>query len=135
MHKNVTIFVLSIILVVQSGCATVVSGKTQDVMIRSTPTGATVFIDEMAYGTTPLVAKLIRKKRHTIQLKKEGYGEVTRVTTRGFNGWYLGNIILGGLIGLIVDPITGAMYDIKPEEINVTMPPPGQIDVVEGEKG
>ncbi len=36
------------------------------------------------------------------------------------NGWYAGNIVFGGLIGiLIVDPATGAMWDIK--ENNIVM--------------
>jgi len=92
------------------------------VMIRSNPTGANVVIDDIAYGVTPVVANLIRKKRHSIVIKKDGYEEISRATTRGFNGWYLGNIILGGIIGLIVDPITGAMYDVEPSEINVPLP-------------
>jgi len=32
--------------------------------------------------------------------------------------WYFGNIVFGGLIGmLIVDPLTGAMYNLTPEKI------------------
>ena len=34
------------------------------------------------------------------------------------SGWYFGNIIFGGLIGmLIVDPVTGAMYNLTPAKI------------------
>lgn len=34
------------------------------------------------------------------------------------SGWYFGNLVFGGLIGmLIVDPLTGAMYNLKPEKI------------------
>jgi hypothetical protein len=34
------------------------------------------------------------------------------------NGWYFGNIIFGGLIGLLaVDPATGAMYTLKPDAV------------------
>lgn len=33
------------------------------------------------------------------------------VLTPGINGWYLGNLLFGGLLGwVIIDPITGAMY-------------------------
>lgn len=110
------------IIVTQAGCATIVSGKTQDVMIKSDPPGATIRIDEIVSGTTPMMANLVRKKRHNITVTKEGYQEVSRATTRGFNGWYIGNIIFGGIIGLIVDPITGAMYDVEPEEIIVSLP-------------
>jgi len=38
------------------------------------------------------------------------------------NGWYFGNILLGGLIGmLIVDPATGAMYRLDSDYINETL--------------
>jgi hypothetical protein len=38
-------------------------------------------------------------------------------------GWYLGgNLLFGGSIGyLIVDPVTGAMWTLAPEDINVTL--------------
>ena len=119
--------VASILLVCSlSGCATIVSGRTQDVMIRSMPSGATVYIDEIAFGTTPLVANLIRKKRHSIKIVKDGYQEVSRATTRGFNWWYIGNVGFGGIIGLIVDPCTGAIFSVEPDEINATLPESGK---------
>ena len=122
MRKIINLILMITMTGIQIGCATIVSGKTQDVMIRSNPSGATVKIDEIISGTTPMVANLVRKKRHAISISKAGYQEVSRATTRGFNGWYLGNIILGGIIGLITDPITGAMYDVEPSEINANLP-------------
>ena len=44
---------------------------------------------------------------------------VRYLTARGFNWWFLGNLILGGLIGVIVDPITGGIYEVKPEDVYV----------------
>ncbi|KGQ53534.1 hypothetical protein IO44_11000, partial [Gallibacterium anatis str. Avicor] len=36
--------------------------------------------------------------------------------TPKIDGWYIGNILFGGIVGLlIVDPITGAMYKLPPE--------------------
>ncbi|MEW6291598.1 MAG: hypothetical protein AB1545_17315, partial [Thermodesulfobacteriota bacterium] len=39
------------------------------------------------------------------------------------NGWYiLGNLLFGGLIGyLIVDPATGAMWNLTPDKIDTTL--------------
>lgn len=38
------------------------------------------------------------------------------------DGWYFGNILLGGLFGmLIVDPATGAMYKLETEFLNETL--------------
>ncbi|QYM78788.1 hypothetical protein K0B96_16015 [Horticoccus luteus] len=34
------------------------------------------------------------------------------------SGWYWGNILFGGLIGMIVvDPITGSMWNLSPDRI------------------
>jgi len=126
MTKIFRSFLAIVILLNQTGCATVASGKHQDVMIRSNPTGANVLIDGMMSGTTPMLANLVRKKRHTIKVSKPGYETVTRATTRGFNWWYLGNLILGGIIGLIVDPITGAIYEVKPDAVYVDLEKPNQ---------
>ncbi len=120
--KLVSLFCAAVIMMSHSGCATIVCGKTEDVMIRSNPPGAKVKIDEFVSGTTPMMANLVRKKRHIITISKEGHEDVVQNTTRGFNGWYIGNIIFGGIIGLIVDPITGAMWEVEQKEINVTLP-------------
>lgn len=108
-----------LLILLQAGCATVVSGKNQDVMIRSNPPGAEILIDGTITGKTPMMASLARKRRHTIELSSAQHGKLTRATTKGFNWWYLGNLILGGVVGLIVDPITGAMFDVSPEEVYV----------------
>ena len=45
-----------------SSCATIVSGSRQTVKFDSTPTNATVFIDETEVGKTPF-EKIRKKKR------------------------------------------------------------------------
>jgi hypothetical protein len=37
---------------------------------------------------------------------------------RGTSGWVWGNIVFGGLIGLVVDASTGAMYKLTPEQVH-----------------
>jgi hypothetical protein len=38
------------------------------------------------------------------------------------NGWYFGNILFGGLIGMLaVDPSTGAMYTLKPDAVQAAL--------------
>jgi len=45
---------------------------------------------------------------------------------RGGIRWFSGNLILGGIIGLIVDPITGAIYEVKPDAVYVDLGNPEQ---------
>jgi hypothetical protein len=104
-----------------SSCATIVSGSKQNVKFSSNPTSATIFIDEVEVGKTPFEIKLARKSEHSVMLKLEGYQTYQTKLTKKFNAWFLGNILIGGLIGIIIDPITGAIYNLSPEEINAQM--------------
>jgi hypothetical protein len=91
------------------------------VNFSSNPSTATIFIDEGEVGKTPFEIRLERKNEHSVMIKLEGYQTYETRLTKKFNGWYLGNIIFGGIIGLIIDPITGAMYNLSPSEINAEM--------------
>ena len=117
MRKSIFISTLAISLLFTS-CATIVSGSKQLVKFTSNPSSATIFIDEVEIGKTPFEIKLERKKEHHVMIKLDGYKTYETNLTKKFNAWYIGNIAFGGLIGIIIDPITGAMYKLKPEEIN-----------------
>lgn len=71
----------------------------------------------MYTGTTPTTLTLkagkayFDRQDYTVTFEKEGYEKQTIIIGAKLNGWYLGNILFGGLIGiLIVDPLTGAMW-------------------------
>src|SRR5216117_647069 len=102
-------------------CATIMHGKTQEISIASAPSGATVTVDHAVLGTTPVVAKLKRKDKHTIVVKMDGYQPFELVTTRSTSGWVWGNIVFGGLIGLAVDLGTGGAYKINPAQIHADL--------------
>lgn len=104
-----------------SSCATIVSGSKQKVKFSSNPSSATIFIDEVEVGKTPFEIKLARKMEHSVLIKLEGYQTYKTNLTKKFNAWYIGNILVGGLIGIIIDPITGAIYNLTPNEINAEM--------------
>jgi len=105
-----------------SSCASIVSRPSRDVSIQSTPSGLSFSVinkrGETIYsGTTPQVVNLSARggyfvpAKYTVQVSRSGKVVGTQQVTAGINGWYAGNIILGGLVGLlIVDPLTGAMY-------------------------
>jgi hypothetical protein len=104
-----------------SSCATIISGSKQNVKFASNPSSASIFIDEVEVGKTPFEIKLARKSEHSVLIKLDGYQTYQTNLTKEFNAWYLGNILIGGLIGLIIDPITGAIYNLSPNEINAQM--------------
>lgn len=104
-----------------AACATIMHGSSQQVGINSQPTGATVVVDSQTVGMTPVVAKLARKRTHRITVTLAGYQPYEMVTTRKTSGWVWGNIVFGGLIGLIVDASTGGLYDVRPEQVNAQL--------------
>ncbi|PYP11342.1 MAG: PEGA domain-containing protein [Gemmatimonadetes bacterium] len=106
---------------VVAACATIMHGTSQQVGINSQPAGATVVVDSQTAGTTPVAAKLARKRSHRITVTMPGYQQFEMVTTRKTSGWVWGNIVFGGLIGLIVDASTGGLYDVRPEQVNAQL--------------
>ena len=100
-----------------SSCA-IISGSRQNVEINSEPSSAKVYINEIEIGNTPVQKNLKRNQDYQLSLKLDGYKTYETKLERKFNAWYIGNVAFGGLIGLIVDPITGAMHKLKPEEID-----------------
>ncbi|MGR5451941.1 hypothetical protein ACP3V3_19705 [Vibrio sp. PNB22_3_1] len=115
-----------------SGCATIVSKSDYPVNIQSEPAGATFTITNEAgeivhRGVTPSTITLgagagfFNGETYEFSLKKDGYFDNTYTLETTLDGWYLGNILFGGLIGiLIVDPATGAMFSL-PEKVSIEM--------------
>lgn len=120
MRKTIISSTFAIALLTTS-CATIVSGSKQNVNFSSNPSKATIFIDEVEVGKTPFEIKLARKSEHSVMIKLDGYQTYETKLTKKFNAWYIGNILFGGLIGIIIDPITGAMYNLSPDQINAQM--------------
>lgn len=104
-----------------SGCASIIQGTRQNVGISSTPSGATVCVDNKECGKTPCVQELSRKDNHFVTITLDGYMPYEITLTKSVSGWIWGNIIFGGLIGLVVDAVDGAMYKLTPEQINAEL--------------
>src|SRR5215469_3054723 len=111
------------------GCATIVHSGPRNIPVASTPAGAKVSIYDRSNtlvmtNTTPFVAPLDPKfgyfKGQTYRLVFEmpGYSPAEISLNSSVSPWYFGNLVFGGLVGmLIVDPLTGAMFNLTPEKI------------------
>ena len=119
------------LLALLPSCATIVKQGTQSVAVNSQPSGLDFVVKDpegnvVGSGKTPKTVKLntgagyFKAATYTIQTKRGGkiLGEQTITGTT--SGWYFGNILIGGLVGLvIVDPLTGAMYSL-PKDVTVS---------------
>ncbi|MDP3939349.1 MAG: PEGA domain-containing protein [Deltaproteobacteria bacterium] len=113
---------LSICLILaQTGCATIVSGTHEDLDIRSLPPQASVRIDGRPVGETPLSIEVGRGDEHEVAFHKQGYLDDVRMTRKAFNWWFAGNILFGGIVGIIIDMMGGAAYKVDPNPIDVTL--------------
>jgi hypothetical protein len=96
-------------------------GTQQDVGFGSVPTSAKITVDNERTATTPAIIRLSRKDNHIVRIELDGYMPYEATLTRGVSGWVWGNIVIGGLVGLAVDAISGGLYKLTPEQMTATL--------------
>jgi PEGA domain-containing protein len=112
------------------GCASISRGTTENISISSTPPGAIAELSGLDNPTscvTPCVVVVKRSADITVTVNKEGYETQVIPLTKeipptGAAG-FAGNVIVGGLVGMGVDAVTGAAQDHKPNPVIVTLNP------------
>lgn len=127
---------LLIIILLSAGCATVISGTRQEIKINTKPEGATVVIEETCdkkvsmVVITPAVVNLPRSYSYHVIIDKDGYYPTRRGIGRKANNAIIADLLLlpahpvGSALGLIfggIDHLTGAIWTLYPEEINVEL--------------
>jgi len=114
-----------------AGCATVARGTTELVQFQSSPPGAVVTTTEgLGCPATPCAIKVDRKSDFiaTFALPEYHPHQVyvgTHIPGEGAAA-VAGNIVIGGVVGLATDAITGAGLDHKPNPVNVVLIPVDQ---------
>lgn len=108
-----------------SGCATITRGTTEELTVQSTPSGANVRLDTGQTGITPATFTVPRKRDVIVTVSKPGYQTVTQTVTtkiagRGAAG-VAGNVLIGGIIGIGVDAISGASLNHTPNPVIVNL--------------
>lgn len=119
--RHAVVGALAGLLVLQAGCATIVSGTSQQIAVDSTPQGAEVLIDGTMVGRTPVAPEVRRKAEHDVTLRKEGYLDRTVHTGKRLNLWYMGNLLFGSLLGMLIDDASGASFVVEPDKIHARL--------------
>jgi hypothetical protein len=121
-------------LVALTSCATIVSKNSYSVNVTSNPSGSRVVVKDVNgavvhQGTTPATVKLssrggyFKPAKYTFEFSKPGHPSQSVPLTAEMSGWYMGNILIGGLVGmLVVDPLSGSMWSL-PENVNANLTP------------
>ncbi|WP_129713773.1 hypothetical protein [Pedobacter sp. SYP-B3415] len=133
--KPLAAALLGAAVLTSSGCATIFGRSNYDVTISSNPVGSNLSITdkkgkEIYRGVTPATLKLkssagyFSKAEYQLKFNKDGFEEQVIPLTCKLNGWYFGNLLIGGIVGmLIIDPASGAMYTLPERNINQTLQP------------
>jgi len=128
-HLSVVLITSALIL---SGCASIVTKSAYPIAINSNPTNARVSITDkygrdIYVGNTPATVTLkagdgfFTKAEYRVKFSTDGYEDRIVTITPNLDGWFFGNIFLGGIIGIVVDGATGAMWKIAPNSLNETL--------------
>ncbi|MGH8397774.1 MAG: hypothetical protein ACRETA_05965 [Gammaproteobacteria bacterium] len=123
----------TMIVMLLVGCATIIGSNSAWVSFRSQPPGAKVVVTDESGATftttTPSKLDLTKanghyfgKEHYTASFTLPGYQNMSVPLTENVNGWYFGNILFGGVIGMVlVDPWNGGMYSFKDSEVSVSL--------------
>jgi hypothetical protein len=127
--ESLTLLTLLLVLPL-AGCATIMGGGTQLVTVSSAPSEATITADpEAGTFTTPASLQLERKFGYTLTATRDGYRPATaRLTKKMRVGPLIADILLTGLIGVIVDGVTGAWYELQPAVVTLVLEQSNPLD-------
>ena len=112
-----------LLLVALCACGTVMHGARQDLEVQSSPAGATVQTSpSTGTFTTPTTLSLERKKDYVLTFTAPGYAPAQfNVHNSIGTGTVIADVLLTGLVGVVVDGLTGAWYGLTPEAATVTL--------------
>ncbi len=115
-----SLLLFSVVTYWGSGCAFVVCGTKQKIKICSEPSGATAKVADFTV-TTPDTVILRRGEDYTIAISKEGFETRKVYLYRDVNPWVWGNILVGGVLGVVVDYASSSGYVLVPTTVNVKL--------------
>ena len=127
--------VLALVACLFSSCATIFGKSSYPFTVTTNPAGADVTITnkkgkEIFKGKSPASVTLksgagyFSRAEYQVKLNSPGFQEQILPVNFKMNGWYFGNLLIGGILGmLVIDPISGAMWKLETKEINTSMTP------------
>ena len=108
-------------------CASVTRGTTAQLQINSNPPEATARTSMGHSCVTPCTLQFSRKDEFTVLFTKQGFHSVeipvkTQLAGSGAAG-FAGNVLVGGVVGMVVDASTGATLEHVPNPVTAALTP------------
>ncbi len=118
--KVISNFALAASLALLStSCASIMTGKTDMLDVTSTPEGAHFSTNTGDSGMTPATLKVPSNRDVIFMFTMAGYQDATKVSIPHRSKWIWGNVLIGGLIGIVVDLATDT--SLTHDDVNVTL--------------
>lgn len=110
------------------GCSTVTRGTTEAFVVETDPIGAKVETSNGHYcESTPCAMKMKHRSEFDVTITREGYqthvAHVTHQMSGAGGAGLAGNVLVGGIIGLGVDAVTGAAQELVPNPLVIKLVP------------
>ena len=142
------VLLLTACLLFAGGCASITRGTMDSLVVESDPSGAEVEVHRAdrdftekevkqntvgdagaIVGMTPSSFRLKREGTYRVVVSKTGFETVESAVSHSVAGGgaagMAGNVLLGGVIGMVVDSNTGAMLNLSPNPLTVILVPEG----------
>jgi|WetSurMetagenome_2_1015567.scaffolds.fasta_scaffold1224858_1 hypothetical protein len=119
--KKIIFIIILFSFIEYTGCATIFVGSNENIDLISEPSGAKIIINGNEEGTTPANIALKRGKEYNIEFSKNGYSKKSIRLSYSLNaGWLILDIVCG-LIGVVVDGVTGNWngFDTKSYKVSL----------------
>jgi len=111
-----------------SGCATVVNGTHQDLVLTTIPDGSTMTVTGGESCTSPFKIKLKRRNPVRVDIAHAGFKPTYVLVRSKAGGATVGNVLAGGLIGIVVDSSNGSNNFLSPNPVKVKLAPEGSAE-------
>ncbi|RMF95785.1 MAG: PEGA domain-containing protein [Gammaproteobacteria bacterium] len=110
-----------------AACATMTRSTEESFVIETEPPGARVKASTGWQCVTPCEVQLKRRSDFVLLIEKPGYEPVTQTIKSSIDGageaGLAGNVLLGGLVGAVVDSGSGAMHSHHPNPLRLVLTP------------
>ena len=124
--KPIQIIATALVYTLLNGCATLTTGSVQTIVVESDPDGANCIISRsgrsISYVNPTPGSFVLRKDKDELQIScdLEGYFPTVATLDSNFQGATLGNVFLGGIVGIGIDALSGAANKY-PDSVKVTL--------------
>jgi hypothetical protein len=144
--KLLSLSVCLILAVFATSCATVFNRSSKNVAIHSDPQGMSYEVVnrkgvKVASGTAPATLRLpthssyMRGESYVFTFKQGNRVVGQKTLDSSISGWYWGNFLIGGVIGmLVIDPLSGSMWTMPSElymsGVQASVQPAGSLQLI-----